>query len=100
MAEYKIKYTNFAVKNLNEIFDYISLNLQEPIITENLLNELDKTISSLQYFPYRCPARNKGTYAGMGYRQLFVENFNVIYRIDESKKYVVIITVRYAKSSF
>ncbi len=100
MTEYEIKYTNFAVKNLNEIFDYISLNLREPATAENILNELEKTISSLQYFPYRCHVRNKGTYAGMGYRQLFIKNFNVIYRIDESKRCVIIITVRYAKSSF
>ncbi|MCI8891665.1 MAG: type II toxin-antitoxin system RelE/ParE family toxin, partial [Eubacterium sp.] len=35
-----------------------------------------------------------------GYRQLLVENYTVIYRIDEAKKQVIIVTVRYSPGNF
>ena len=40
------------------------------------------------------PERRVGTYANQGYRQLFVEGYTIIFRIEESKKQVVVITVR------
>lgn len=100
MIDYEIKYTNQAVQDLDEIFKYISSDLSEPGIASNLLNELEKSVLSLQNMPYRCAVRQVGVYAGMGYRQLLVKNFNVIYRIDEAGKNVIVITVRYSKSSF
>ena len=36
----------------------------------------------------------------MGYRQLFVKNYTVIYRVNEKDKAVIIITVRYTPSAF
>jgi len=41
-----------------------------------------------------------GAYAGKGYRQLFIKNDTVVFRVDENKKQVLIVTVRYSKSSF
>ena len=33
-------------------------------------------------------------------RQLFVENYTAIFRIDEAKKTVIVVTVRYSPSEF
>ncbi len=41
-----------------------------------------------------------GAYADRGYRQIFVGNFTVLYRIEETKKHVLIVTVRYSRSQF
>ena len=38
--------------------------------------------------------------ANRGYRQLFVENYTAIFRIDEAKKTVIVVTVRYSPSEF
>ena len=40
------------------------------------------------------------TYADCGYRQLLIENYTVIYRIDEAQKQVIVVTVRYSPSNF
>ena len=50
--------------------------------------------------PYRCPERKQGAYANRGYRQLFVENYTVIFRINEAQKMVIVVTVRYSPSKF
>ena len=48
--------------------------------------------------PYRCPKRKRGIYANKGYRQLFIKNYTIVYRIDEISKSVMIVTVRYSAS--
>ena len=46
------------------------------------------------------PERTTGIYAHQGYRQLLVDNYTAVYRVDESKKQVIIVTIRYSKSQF
>jgi hypothetical protein len=43
----------------------------------------------------RCPERRRGIYANCGYRQLLVENYTALYPIDEEKKQMIAVTVRY-----
>jgi hypothetical protein len=50
--------------------------------------------------PFRGARRRVGAFATKGYRQLFVNGFTIIYRIEEMKKQVVIVTIRYSKSQF
>lgn len=51
----------------------------------------------LDEMPYRGSIRRTGAFANRGYRQIFVKNFTIVYRIDEAKKMVVIVTLRYTK---
>ena len=44
--------------------------------------------------------RRTGAFANRGYRQIFTKNFTIVYRIDEAKKMIVIVTVRYTPGSF
>lgn len=54
----------------------------------------------MEVMPQRGAKRRVGAYANKGYRQLFVKNFTIAYRIDEVKKQVIIVTVRYSRSEF
>ena len=44
--------------------------------------------------------RKFGAFAHSGYRRLQVKNFFVIFRIDETNKRVIVVTVRYSRSGF
>lgn len=44
--------------------------------------------------------RKVGTYVKKGYRQLFIKNFTILYRIDETNKNVIVVTVKYSRSKF
>ena len=57
-------------------------------------------LTSLETMPYRSPERKQGAYANRGYRQFFVENYTAVFRIDEAKKTVIVVTVRYSPSDF
>ena len=100
MDKYEVKLLSRALRDLDAIYGYIAQNLQEPSTASDLIDEMECQILSLEYLPFRCPERRTGMYANKGYRQLMVRNYNIIYRVDEAKKIVVIVTVSYAKSSF
>ena len=36
-----------------------------------------------------------GRYAGKGYKQLVIDNYIAIYKIDENKKRVYVVTIQY-----
>ena len=66
----------------------------------NLIDKLEEAIFSLEFVPQRGAKRRVGAYVSKGYRQLFIKNFTIVYRIDEAKKQVIIVTVRYSRSEF
>ena len=100
MDKYEVRLMNQALQDLDEIYGYIAKNLQEPRAAAQLLDALESEILSLESMPYRCSERRCGSFANSGYRQLMVKNYIVIYRVDEVQKQVLVVTVRYARSSF
>lgn len=101
MAEqYTVKLMSRALRDFDGIYRYISQTLQEPGTALRLIEEIEQEILSLEQFPNRCPLRRTGIDADKGYRQLFVKNYTVVFRVDEAKKLVLVVTVRYLPSQF
>lgn len=99
MDEYHVKLLSRALWDLDGIYEYISKTLLEQDTARKLVEKIENEILSLNRMPYRCPERKTGAYGNRGYRQLFVENYTVIFRVDE-EKIVIIVTVRYSPSQF
>ena len=100
MVKYTIKMLQRASDDLDTIYNHIADDLKEIGSAEKMADSLEDAILSLDEKPYRGSIRRTGAFANRGYRQVFVKNFTVVYRIDEAKKMVVIVTVRYTPSSF
>ena len=100
MDHYNVNFTPQALADLDQIYTYISYALLEPQTASRLLNRIENAVLSLEQMPYRCPERSRGIYAYQGYRQLLVEGYTVIFRVDENEKKVLIVTVRYSRSKF
>lgn len=98
--KYQVKLMGRALRDLEDIYAYVARRLLEPGIALKLVETIENQILSLETMPYRCPERQTGMYAKKGYRQLFVKNYTVIYRVDEPNKTVLIVTVRYSSSQF
>ena len=98
------KYTIYlyarAYRDLDNIYLYISENLAEPDAAENIITDLEEAIYSLETLPERGSVRRTGMYANQGYRQLFVKNYTIIYRVQKKEKEVHVVTVRYTPSQF
>lgn len=100
MDNYTVKLLSRAYHDLEEIYAYIAETLVEPGTAEKLLDIVETGILGLEQFPQRGALRKTGIYANNGYRQLFVKNFTVVYRVNEKEKQVVIVTVKYSRSKF
>ena len=99
-ATYHVGMTDEARRNLENIFRYVAKNLQETGTAASLIDELEAGMLSLNSMPQRCPERQIGIYAGKGYRQLFIKNYTIIFRVEEMTRQVIILTIRYSRSNF
>lgn len=100
MTKYSVKLMQRASCNLDDIYNHIADDFKEIGTAEKMADALEDAILNLDEMPYRCSIRRTGAFADRGYRQLFVKNFTIVYRIDEVRKMVMIVTVRYTPSSF
>ena len=97
---YMVTMLNRAYRDLDGIFKYIANTLIEPNVALSIVDDIETAILSLDILPHRCLERRIGAYASQGYRQLFVGNYTVLFRIDEASKLVVVVTIRYSSSQF
>lgn len=95
MDKYKVKVNPRAIRELDHIYEYIA---NEKLDLENAKKQVErikKAVLSLSIFPQSHQERNEGRYAGKGYRQLLIDNYIVIFRIDELNKTVYVVTIQY-----
>lgn len=95
LNKYEIKINPRAIRDLEGIYEYIAY---EKLSSENAIgqvNRIKKAILSLDTFPQSHQERAVGRYANKGYRQLPVDNYLIIFRIDDNLRTVSIITVQY-----
>lgn len=100
MDKYAVKLYSRAYRELDEIYEYIAEKLSAPGTAQVIADALEDAIFSLEQLPERGAVRRSGVYAGSDYRQLFVKNYVIIYRVIHEKHEVHIVTVRYAPSNF
>ena len=100
MDKYTVKLYARAYRDLDEIYSYIAENLSSPYTALHMIDTLEEAILSLEQTPERGAIRRIGVYAEAGYRQLFVKNYVIIYRVFKEKKEVHIVTIRYVPSNF
>lgn len=95
MDKYKVKVNPRAISELDRIYKYIA---DDKLSSQNARGQVDrikKAVLNLDTFPQSHQERNEGRYAGKGYRQLLIDNYVVIFRIDELHKTVYVVTIQY-----
>ena len=95
MDKYKVKVNPRAIRELDNIYEYIA---NEKLVTKHAKGQVDrikKAVLSLDTFPQSHQERNEGRYAGKGYRQLLIDHYIAIFRIDEPRKTVYVVTIQY-----
>ena len=100
MNKYAVRLYPRAYRDLDGIYAYIARHLQEPGTALAMAEELESAILSLEQLPHRGAVRRSGVYANGPYRQLFVKNYCIVYRVVEAQQEVRVVTVRYTPSSF
>ena len=94
MDKYKVSLNSRAFKDIDRIFSYIAHEKQSPENAQGQTDRIWKALKTLDTFPQSHQERNEGKYAGKGYRQLLIDNYIAIFKIDEAKKIVNVVTVQ------
>jgi len=95
MEKYKVMLYPKSFRDIDGIYAYIALEKLDP---ENARNQTDRiwaAIETLDSFPSEHQDRQVGKYAGRGYKQLMIDNYVAIFKIDEQSKTVYVVTVQY-----
>ena len=95
MDKYKVVLLKRAYRDIEDIYAYIAHEKLAPENAEGQTSRIKKAILGLDHFPQSHQDRLVGRYAGKGYKQLIIDNYIAIFRIDEKKKTVYVVTVQY-----
>ena len=95
MDKYKVMINPRAIRELDNIYEYIANEKLAPENAKGQVDRIKKAVLSLDAFPQSHQERNEGRYAGKSYRQLLIDNYIVIFRIDEPHKTVYVVTIQY-----
>ena len=95
MDKYKVKVNPRAICELDHIYEYIANEKLAPENAKGQVDRIKKSILSLDTFPQSHQVRNEGRYAQKGYRQLLIDNYIAIFRINEENKTIYVVTVQY-----
>lgn len=99
MDKYKIELNTRAYKDIDNIFAYIALEKLSPENARGQTDRIWETLKRLDTLPQSHQERTVGRYAGQGYRQLLIDNYIAIFKIDEATKTVHIVTIQYQGSN-
>ncbi len=97
MDKYKVKVNPRAIRELDNIYEYIANEKLSPENAKGQTDRIKKAILNLDTFPQSHQERNEGRYAGKGYRQLLIDNYIALFRIDEPNKTVYVVTIQYQR---
>ena len=96
MKCFAVEITDRALADMEAIYNYIADNLLLPETAMQQFNRIAEAVESLTSLPERCRRFESQPERDMGLRLLPVDNYSVIYSIDEDR--VVVLRVLYSAS--
>ena len=96
MKVYRINIADIAKQDIRDIKIYITNELQESVTALNITNAILDAIDTLEQMPDRIALVKEKRLAANGIRPLYVKNYTVFFRIDETLDVVEIVRVLYS----
>lgn len=98
---YALRFTRHAAHDLDELFRYISYELDAEKAAKELMREVETSISNLREFPYSAPQSRNDLLARKGYRTLTVrKKYLVVYRVYADKRMVIVHRIFYGQRDY
>lgn len=97
MENYLVSYTDEALQDLRDIYDYISAELKASGIAAAQVKRIRDEVRSLSTFPKRYRAVEWEPWAKREMRQLPVDNFIIFYAVSDNALAVRIVRIFYGK---
>ena len=94
MRQYTVQIIDRALADMEEIYNYIAIQLQAPENAMRQYNRIAEAIEGLNVFPERIKLMESKSERTMGLRQLVVDHYSAFYVIKDMK--VIVIRVLYS----
>ena len=98
--EYKVKLADQFLEEFEEICDYISNKLKNIDASNRLREKVIYNILLLENSPRMCTEIEKVDRTERQYRRLIVNNYVILYTIDETEKIVYIVHIYYGGRNY
>ena len=95
-----IDHVALDVKDIEEIYQYISICLDAPQAADRLMTAFEKSFEQLQNHPFSFPRADDESLRKKGYRKLIVENYVGAYLLNEQTKEVVVMRFFYGARDY
>ena len=95
MNKYIVELMPRAYRDIEEIYAYIAYEKLSPENAKGQIDRIKEAILGRDTLPESHQDRITGRYAGKGYKQLIIDNYIAIFRIDEGNGRVLVVTVQY-----
>ena len=96
MKQYKVQITDKALADMEEIYNYIAIQLQAPENAIGQYNRIAKAIEELKMFPEKVRLMESEQERAMGLSQLVVDNYSVFHVIENES--AIVMRVLYSAS--
>lgn len=95
MDKYDVMLYPKAFRDIDDIYAYIALEKMSPENAKGQTDRIWDALRTLEQIPEAHQDRLVGRYAGKGYKQLLIDNYVVVFKIDKDSKKVFVVTVQY-----
>lgn len=97
---FEVEFTDECIKELIDIYEYISNNLKEDNIAKKLMTEMLDRVLILEDLPELYMKIGKADKLKREYRRMVVKNYVVLYTVDYEKRTVFIVHIIYGKRNY
>lgn len=87
--KYQLKIFPMATLDMEQIFDYIAVELCNPTAAIGQINDFEKAFENVCAFPESCPYINNEYVKDKSLRKLIVNNYIAFYRVKDNEIQVV-----------
>ena len=86
---YQLKIFPMAQLDMEQIFDYIAVELCNPTAAMEQINDFEKAFENVRAFPKSCPYINNEYVKDKSLRKLIVNNYIAFYRVRDNEIQVI-----------
>ena len=97
---YKVTISNAAEGDLDEIISYIATVLANPQAAASLADKIAACCDDLSRTPYMYSQCQSLRLQALGYRRVSIQNYIMVYRVDEERKTVYVLRFFYGPSDY
>ena len=97
MKKWQVTISEPAEADLDEIYTYITETLLEPVTAWHQIARIREAVLGLDEMPERGSLLPDEPWRSRGLRRLLVDNYTIIYEIQETADTVVVIAILYSR---